>query len=167
MASRGVEALSDRELLPCSPRTNSWPRWCCRLTTVRWRVSAREEEARLRMVGGLGLKRARMLPRRGGIRPRLSLPGVPKPTSSRRAMTWCGSSARNSKRSRMKSAGPFTSPLRTGSSNVTASVGGGDRHGRRSPADYQTGFGTACHTAYPDSQPPFPERPRRVRRTRR
>lgn len=61
MASRGVEALDDRELLSLLVEDEM-------LAGVLWEACggslvrlAAEPEARLRMIGGLGLKRARML----------------------------------------------------------------------------------------------------------
>lgn len=61
MASRGVEALDDRELLSLLVEDEM-------LAGVLWEACggslsrlAAESEARLRMIGGLGLKRARML----------------------------------------------------------------------------------------------------------
>ena len=61
MASRGVEALDDRELLSLLVEDEA-------LAGVLWEACggslvrlAAESEARLRMIGGLGLKRARML----------------------------------------------------------------------------------------------------------
>ena len=61
MASRGVEALDDRELLALLIEDKALAELL--LTTYGGSLArlAGEAEARLRMVGGLGLKRARML----------------------------------------------------------------------------------------------------------
>ena len=61
MASRGVEALSDRELLALLIEDGQAARALLEAYDGSPARIAGESEARLRMVGGLGLKRARML----------------------------------------------------------------------------------------------------------
>jgi len=124
MASRGVEALSDRELLALLTDDEQLAEVVLSAYDGSLARIGDQPEARLRMVGGLGLKRARMLLRRnsdGG----LSLPGVPGAISSIRATMWCGCSGRSWNASPTRSAGSSTSPRRTGLSSVTASVRAG------------------------------------------
>ena len=115
MAARGVDALPDRELLSLLTEDEQSAEALLAAYGGSLARVGSEEAARLRMIGGLGLRRARMLLAAAELGRRI--------TAARAAETdvvsSSGSSARSSKRSRMKSAGPFTSPLRTGSSNAS------------------------------------------------
>lgn len=119
MAARGVDALTDRELLSLLTEDEQSAEALLAAYGGSLARVGSEEAARLRMIGGLGLRRARMLLAAAELGRRI--------TAARAAETDVVSSSddvvrlfrRSSKRSRMKSAGPFTSPLRTGSSNAS------------------------------------------------
>ena len=105
MAARGVEALDDAELLTLLTEDGQAARALLEAYDGSPARIAGESEARLRMVGGLGLKRARMLLAAAEFG---------------RATTWCGCSGRCWSGSRTRSAGWFTSLRRTASSSVSA-----------------------------------------------
>lgn len=125
MASRGVEALSDRELLALLTDDEQLAEVVLSAYDGSLARIGDQPEARLRMVGGLGLKRARML--------------LAAAEFGRRAVASGGSGSDfintgddvvrlfrpQLERSPTRSAGSSTSPRRTGLSSVTASVRAG------------------------------------------
>ena len=110
MASRGVEALSDRELLALLTDDEQLAEVVLSAYDGSLARIGDQPEARLRMVGGLGLKRARML--------------LAAAEFGRRAVA-SGGSGSSWNASPTRSAGSSTSPRRTGLSSVTASVRAG------------------------------------------
>ena len=102
MTARGVESLSDAELLAVltdDEQTAGALLAACGGALAR---IGSEDAARLRMVGGLGLRRARLLLAAAEFGRRVA------------------ASARSWKRLPMRSVGRFTSPLPTASSSASA-----------------------------------------------
>lgn len=156
MASRGVEALSDRELLALLTDDEQLAEVVLSAYDGSLARIGDQPEARLRMVGGLGLKRARMLlaaaefGRAGcrfrGFRERFHQYG-------RR----CGAAVPAAAGTPLPRGvlGRLPHLVEPGYRALPHQSGRGDRHGRRPPADRQTGVGTARHAADSGAQPPF------------
>ena len=156
MASRGVEALSDRELLALLTDDEQLAEVVLSAYDGSLARIGDQPEARLRMVGGLGLKRARMLLaaaefgwravasggsgsdfiNTGDDVVRLFRPQLERLSHEECWVVYLTSSNRVIERYRI-------------------SQGGVTGHGRRPPADRQTGVGTARHAADSGAQPPF------------
>lgn len=117
MAARGAEALDDAELLALLTEDEQTARALLEAYDGLPAGIAGESEARLCMVGGLGLKRARLLLAAAEFGRRVA---AARAAEADFVTTWCGCSVRSWSGSRTRSAGWFTSRRRTVSSSVSA-----------------------------------------------
>ena len=120
MAARGADALDDAELLTLLTEDGQTARALLEAYDGSPARIAGESEARLRMVGGLGLKRARMLLAAAEFGRRVAADQAAEADFVTTSDDVVRLSGRCWNGSRMRSAGWFTSRRRTASSNASA-----------------------------------------------